>query len=361
MRITKEMLLQATGLADVIIALAQGQAKIATGLVASLTDNSGGAVVDRTVSAIPLPVASAAIAFAASVVLTLTGQPLNAETVTVGSKVYTFQTALTNVDGNVKIGATTALSLTNLINAINLNAGVVGTDYATLMTVHPTVSAAQSAGTTATLTAKTGGTAGNSLASTETLTNGSFAAVTLLGGLDTSAVQKAAMETALGTVKDALTEIEANLILCEAKVATNATVAGIGGTAADGTIGAITVNTGTVGASFAAAAGAITVATAMKNMVATLVKRVNALAVATGQNTLKDNSGGTPSYVAALGALSTGTGTAATGADATTNAVVQPASFNAFQQAMADAVKEMAAVLNTVTSDPAPAITMIVA
>lgn len=122
---------------------------------------------------------------AAAVVLTLTGQPLDTETVVLGSKTYTFQTVLTNVDGHVLIGGTTALSLTNLINAINLNAGVVGTDYATLMTVHPTVTAAQGTGTTATITARETGTTGNSIASTETLTNGSFAAVTLLLGADT--------------------------------------------------------------------------------------------------------------------------------------------------------------------------------
>lgn len=122
---------------------------------------------------------------AATVVLTFTGQPLDTQTVVLGSKTYTFQTVLTNVDGNVKIAATAALSLTNLINAINLNAGVVGTDYATAMTVHPTVTAAEAAGDTALITARDTGTGGNSIASTETLTNGSFATATLLGGSDT--------------------------------------------------------------------------------------------------------------------------------------------------------------------------------
>jgi hypothetical protein len=41
-------------------------------------------------------------------VLTLTGAPLDTETVTIGSKVYTFQDTLTNVDGNVQIAPTSA-------------------------------------------------------------------------------------------------------------------------------------------------------------------------------------------------------------------------------------------------------------
>ena len=52
--------------------------------------------------------------------LTLSGQPLNTETVTIDGKVYTFQTVLTNSDGNVFIGATFADSISNLANAINL-------------------------------------------------------------------------------------------------------------------------------------------------------------------------------------------------------------------------------------------------
>jgi len=41
--------------------------------------------------------------------LTFTGTPLNTETVTIGTKVYTYQNTLTNVDGNVKIASTQAV------------------------------------------------------------------------------------------------------------------------------------------------------------------------------------------------------------------------------------------------------------
>ena len=66
-------------------------------------------------------------------VLTLTGLPLDTETVTIGTKVYTFQTTLTDVDGNVLIGATASDSLDNLIAGIMLTAGA-GTTYAASMT-----------------------------------------------------------------------------------------------------------------------------------------------------------------------------------------------------------------------------------
>ncbi len=120
-------------------------------------------------------------AVAASGVLTLTGLPLDTETVTIGTKVYTFQTVLTNVDGNVLIGATASDSLDNLIAAITLGAGS-GTLYAAATTLHPTVTAAAGAGDTMDATAKVDGTAGNTIATTETLTNGSWGAATLTGG-----------------------------------------------------------------------------------------------------------------------------------------------------------------------------------
>ena len=118
---------------------------------------------------------------AATGVLTLTGNALNSQTVTIDTKVYTFQTTLTNVDGNVLIGATASDSLDNLIAAITLGAGA-GTTYATSTTEHPTVTAAAGAGDTMDVTAKTAGTSGNSIATTETLTNGSWANATLTGG-----------------------------------------------------------------------------------------------------------------------------------------------------------------------------------
>lgn len=115
-------------------------------------------------------------------VLTLTGNAANGNTVTIDGKTYTFQTVLTNVDGNVLIGADAATSIDNLIAAITLGAGS-GTLYAAATVLHPTVTASAGAGDTMNVEAKSVGTIGNGYATTETLTNGSFGAATLTGGL----------------------------------------------------------------------------------------------------------------------------------------------------------------------------------
>jgi hypothetical protein len=121
---------------------------------------------------------------AATGTLTFTGQPLDTETVVIGSKTYTFDTSLSNTDGHVAIGASTADSISNLAAAINLGAGP-GTAYAVAMTANTQVSAVAGA-TTLVVTALSGGTAGNSIATTETLTNGSWGAATLEDGADIS-------------------------------------------------------------------------------------------------------------------------------------------------------------------------------
>jgi hypothetical protein len=111
---------------------------------------------------------------AATESLPLTGQPLNTETVTIDGKVYTFQTSLTDVDGNVLIGSTTENSLENLRAAINLGRGEnnegKGTTYALAMTLHPTVQATNTA-TTLDIEAKLKGTGANSIVLAEALTN----------------------------------------------------------------------------------------------------------------------------------------------------------------------------------------------
>lgn len=125
--------------------------------------------------------ANGTAAVAATGTLTLTGNALNTETVTIDGKTYFFQTALTDLNGNVLIGATASDTLDNLIAAINLGAGA-GTAYASATTVHPTVSAATGVGDTMDVTAKTAGAGGNSITTTETLTNGSWGGATLSGG-----------------------------------------------------------------------------------------------------------------------------------------------------------------------------------
>jgi len=123
-------------------------------------------------------------------VLTLALNAGNTETVTIDTKVYTFQTVLTDVDGNVLIGATPSDSLDNLIAAINLDPAGAGTLYAASMTLHPTVSAAAGAGDTMDATAKDTGTDGDAIATTETLAGAGnqWGAAVLGGGSDPAAV-----------------------------------------------------------------------------------------------------------------------------------------------------------------------------
>ncbi len=120
--------------------------------------------------------------------LTIDTKPIAGDTMTVDAKVYTFKDTITAADGDVFIGALLADSQANIVAAFNLT-GVAGTDYGSGMTYHPTVSIAAFAADDAVLTAKTGGTAGNSIATTETFDEGTnvFDAATL-GTTTTGAV-----------------------------------------------------------------------------------------------------------------------------------------------------------------------------
>lgn len=112
--------------------------------------------------------------------LTFIGQPANGETVTINGKGYTFQTVLTNVDGNVFIGATTDLSASNLAAAINAGPGS-GTAYAAATVAHPFVKGANGPGYTRAI-AQTGGVSGNGITTTDTVANASWSGATLTGG-----------------------------------------------------------------------------------------------------------------------------------------------------------------------------------
>lgn len=118
--------------------------------------------------------------------LTFTTNVVDTDTVTIGSKVYTFQTSLTNTNGNVLVGADAATSIQNLVDAINLT-GTPGVQYALAMTKHTQVSAVKTSATVLTATANVGGTAGNSIATTETSSHIAWGNTTLLLGVDPTA------------------------------------------------------------------------------------------------------------------------------------------------------------------------------
>ena len=72
--------------------------------------------------------------------VTLAVQPTVGDTVRIGTKTYTFRAAagLPNVNGNVAIGASVAVTRSNLVAAVNLDDSLEGTGYAALMTdVYP--------------------------------------------------------------------------------------------------------------------------------------------------------------------------------------------------------------------------------
>lgn len=116
-------------------------------------------------------------------VLTLSSTgPLDTETFTVGGKTYTLQETLTDVDGNILLGASNEETVGNIVAAISLGAGA-GTVYANSMIASSDVDVLDSDATSVTVQALTGGVGGNSITTTDTLTNGSWGAATLTGGL----------------------------------------------------------------------------------------------------------------------------------------------------------------------------------
>lgn len=117
----------------------------------------------------------------ASGTLTASGVFTNTQTVVVGGKTYTTQTSLTDVDGNVAIGASAAVTLQNLYDAINLT-GTAGTQYAASMTLNAQVKATAVTATTLVVKAKIPGTIGNLIASTETQTNAAWGGANLASG-----------------------------------------------------------------------------------------------------------------------------------------------------------------------------------
>jgi hypothetical protein len=118
----------------------------------------------------------------ASGTLTLTANPAAGETVTIGTKVYTFAETVGTTANRVLIGATASDTLDNLIAAVNGGAGS-GTVYGSGTVAHTLVTAAAGSGDTAVITAVAYSSSGNSIATTETLANGSWGGSTLSGGV----------------------------------------------------------------------------------------------------------------------------------------------------------------------------------
>jgi len=122
---------------------------------------------------------------AASTSLTLGTLPLDGETITIGATVYTYKTTVTPTDGEIPIGADVAASLKNTKDVINGDV-VRNPDIPPTTTPHPDVAAALSGTAAVLVTAKVGGTAGNSILVTETFLSALniFSSDFLIGGED---------------------------------------------------------------------------------------------------------------------------------------------------------------------------------
>jgi phage tail sheath gpL-like len=114
-------------------------------------------------------------AVAATGTLTFTGVAIDTQTVTIGDDVYEFDTDSTYTAGNIPVdisgGATAPAAVTALVAAITANTASL-------------FDAADGAGDTVVLTAKTKGTASNGIATTETCTNASWGAAVTASGVD---------------------------------------------------------------------------------------------------------------------------------------------------------------------------------
>lgn len=133
--------------------------------------------------------------------LTLAGNAVENETVTIGDTVYRWRDTLAQAY-DVKIGASAALSIVNLVAAINAN-GTAGTHYFAGTLVHPTVRAYDGAGDTVVVHTNSNTiltAVGTLIATTETMTNGSWAAATLADGTDGVNVSFSVVGTAVTAI-----------------------------------------------------------------------------------------------------------------------------------------------------------------
>lgn len=120
--------------------------------------------------------------------LELTANPLNTETVVVGSVTYTFRTAIVAAN-DVLIGLSTAASVVNLVNAINANATASGVGFHEDTIVNPDAGAQLYTDDRMIAFGLLTGTADNAVVTTTTVTGASWNFSTLHGGTSIIAPQ----------------------------------------------------------------------------------------------------------------------------------------------------------------------------
>ena len=120
--------------------------------------------------------------------LTFTGQPLNAETVTIDGIVYTYNTVLGGAN-SVLIGANVEASINNLIAAIAATPDKLGDTVGLGTVAHTTATASEGVGDRMIAEALAKGTPGNDVGTTTTVTAATWTSATLTGGSDTGEPQ----------------------------------------------------------------------------------------------------------------------------------------------------------------------------
>jgi len=165
-------------------------------------------------------------------------------------------------------------------------------------------------------------------------------------------VAKEALESAFDKVVDALSEVIEQLNnVREVVPAFDELNDRTGGTVADGTVSAITKSFSGTGSSLASAVGARAVYAALMGAIYQAAYFVNLAAKAVGEDEIELPAGVVPSVSTEFVAIDTGTGDAVSGADNTDdNAAVSVDDAEAMMTHLADAVKELTATLNKVTS-----------
>lgn len=127
---------------------------------------------------------NAAGTFASSTLTSNATAPADGDTVTIGTTVYTYKTTLTN-SGNtpyeVLIGASASIALDNIKSAINATSGA-GTTFGNGTLAHTLVIATTKTATTLLVRARVSGTGANSIATTDSSANLSWAGATMNSG-----------------------------------------------------------------------------------------------------------------------------------------------------------------------------------
>lgn len=125
----------------------------------------------------------------ARAVLTLTQQPVAAETVTIGSVMYRFVSSLSAANDVLIDSSRIAQTVHNLIDAVSGNSSVESTTIGPGTVANPDVSALDFYGLSILALARLRGEDGNSLVTTTTVTGASWNFATLTGGRDVSYAQ----------------------------------------------------------------------------------------------------------------------------------------------------------------------------